>query len=85
MQYTLIDSSEAPARMPRRARRRHPEIEELIAALEPGKVARITVPKGTKGRSVGYRIMQTAARRRKMIDVWEVGGVLYAELAEPDD
>ena len=83
MNYTVIPSQEAPARAPERARRRIQGMEELVAALEPGKVARIELSDDEKARVVTEQLFKTATRSGKLVDVWEVGGVLYAELASP--
>ena len=80
MNYMLIDRQEAPARAPERAKRRIPEMEELVDSLVPEKVARIELAEGEKPRLVVEQLFKTAVRRGKMVDVWEVGGVLYAEL-----
>ena len=81
MNYTLIDHQEAPARGPERSKRRIPGMEELVGSLEAGKVARIELAEGEKPRMVTEQLFKTATRAGKMVDVWEVGGVIYAELA----
>ena len=80
MNYTLIDRQEAPARLPERGKRRIAGMEELVGGLVAGKVARIELAEGEKPRAVTEQVFKTAARQGKMVDVWDVGGVLYAEL-----
>ena len=80
MNYTFIDRLEAPARPPERAKRRMPAVTELVDALSPGKVARIELEEGEKALRVTDQLFKTAARQGKVVDVWEVGGVIYAEL-----
>jgi hypothetical protein len=81
MQYTYIDQSDAPAPAPDRAKRRIAGVEELVAGLTPGKVARIELGEGEKPRPVVEQLFKAAARQRKLIDVYDVGGLLYAEMA----
>jgi hypothetical protein len=85
MHYTLIDRAAAPARMPDRGKRRSPEIDQLVAALTPGKVARVELTADEKPRGIIYRILRSAARQGRVVDAWEVGGFVYAELARSDD
>lgn len=80
MRYTFVDRAEAPARLPARGRRRFPDIDGLIAALEPGKVAKIELDEGEKTRVVTEHLFKSAAHQRRLLTVWEVGGILYAEL-----
>ena len=80
MNYTLIDRQEAPARAPERGRRRVPGMDELVGSLVPGKVARIELGEDEKPLRVTDQLFKTAARQGKTVVVWEVGGVLYAEL-----
>ena len=84
MNYTVIDRSEAPARRPERDKRRIPGIEELVGGLAPGKVARIELAEGERPRAVMEQLFKTATRQGKMLDIWEVGGILYAELAQTE-
>jgi hypothetical protein len=81
MNYTFIDRSDAPARAPERARRRVEGMDELIAALEPGKVARIEMSENEKPRGVADQVYKTATRSGMLVDVWDVGGILYVEPA----
>ncbi|MDP9365638.1 MAG: hypothetical protein M3Q10_15690 [Chloroflexota bacterium] len=83
MNYTVIAREEAPARGPERNRRRVQGMEALVAALEPGKVARIELADEEKPRAVTEQLFKTATRAGKLVDVWEVDGVLYAEIATP--
>ncbi|HEU5433207.1 MAG TPA: hypothetical protein VFU81_16185 [Thermomicrobiales bacterium] len=84
MQYTFVDRMEAPAAAPDRAKRRIPGVDELVAGLEPAKVAKIALEDGEKPRVIAEQLFRTAARQRKLIDVYEVGGVLYAEMISTD-
>ena len=80
MQYAYIDQAEAPAPAPDRAKRRVAGVEELVAGLEPGKVAKIELEDGEKPRPILEQLFKAAARQRKLIDVYDVGGLLYAEM-----
>ena len=82
MNYTLIDRQEAPARAPERAKRRVPGMDELVGSLVPGKGARIELAEDEKPLRVTDQLFKTAARQGKTVDVWEVGGVLYAEIVQ---
>ena len=82
MNFTLIDRQEAPARAPERAKRRIRGMDELVASLVPGKVARIELAEGDKPLRVSDQLFKTATRQGKLVDVWEVGGILYAEVAD---
>jgi len=79
MLYTMIPKSEAPAQGPERRKRRIPEIDDLVTALEPGTVARIELGEDEKPRPIIEQIFKAGARQGKVVDVWEVGGQLYAE------
>jgi hypothetical protein len=79
MNYEIIEKSDAPAQGPDRRKRRLPAIEEMVAALEVGKVARIQLADDEKPRPIIEQIFKTGARHGKIVDVWEVGGMLYAE------
>lgn len=81
MNYTMIAKTDAPARLPERLRRRILGMEELVGGLTAGQVARIELQEGEKPRVVTEQLFKTAARHGKLVDVWEVGDVLYAELA----
>lgn len=80
MQFEMIAKADAPAQGPDRRKRRMPQIEEMVDQLEPGKVARIQLGEEEKPRPLIEGIYKAAARRNKVVDVWEVGGLLYAEL-----
>jgi hypothetical protein len=79
MQFEMIAKADAPAQGPERRKRRMPQIEEMVGQLEPGMVARIQLGEDEKPRPVLEAIYKAAARRNKVVDVWEVGGLLYAE------
>lgn len=79
MQFEMIASADAPPAGPERRKRRMPEVEEMVAALRPGMVARITLGEDEKPRPVIEQIYRSAARHGKIVDLWESGGLLYAE------
>lgn len=79
MRYSMIAKSEAPAQGPERRKRRVPEIDDLVRGLEPGAVARIELGEDEKARPIIEQIFKAGARQGKVVDVWEVGGQLYAE------
>ncbi|MGI9253019.1 MAG: hypothetical protein ACR2J8_04680 [Thermomicrobiales bacterium] len=79
MNFEIIDKSDAPAQGPERRKRRNPAIEEMVTSLEPGKVARIQLDEDEKPRPLVEQIFKTGARQGKIVDVWEVGGLLFAE------
>lgn len=81
MNYTIIEREAAPARSPDRAKRRIEGMEALVASLEPGKVARIELGDDENPRRVSEQLYKTANRAGKLVDMWEVGGILYAEVA----
>lgn len=80
MNYTFIDQQDAPARSPERGRRRVAGLDELVAGLTPGKVGRIELDEEEKPRAVTDQLFKTAARSGKLVDVWEVGGIIYTEI-----
>jgi hypothetical protein len=79
MNFEIIEKSEAPAQGPERRKRRNPAIEEMVSLLEPGKVARIKLDDDEKPRPLIEQIYKTGARNGKIVDVYEVGGMLFAE------
>jgi hypothetical protein len=79
VRYSMIAKSEAPAQGPERRKRRVPEIDDLVRGLEPGAVARIELGEDEKARPIIEQIFKAGARQGKVVDVWEVGGQLYAE------
>lgn len=83
VQYTLIEHDEAPPRpMARRGGRRHREVDALIGALSPGKVARIELAEEDKPGGVRKQLFEAAARTGRPVEVWEQDGVIYAGLAQ---
>ena len=84
MQITIIPKAEAPARGPLRPKQRSPEAEALVDGLAPGQVARIELGDGEKPRPITEHLYRAATRRGKLIDIWEVGGIFYAELVATD-
>ncbi len=80
MNYTFIDQKDAPARSPERGRRRIAGIDELVEGLTPGKAVRIELNEEEKPRAVTDQLFKTAARTGKLVDVWEVDGIIYAEI-----
>jgi len=83
MNFTIIAREEAPARAPERTKRRIPGVVDLVGSLEPGKIARIELAEDERARVVTEQVFRAATRAGKLVDVWEVDGVLYAELATP--
>ena len=79
MRVTMIAKSEAPAQGPDRRKRRIPEVEEMIGSLAAGTVARIELGEDEKPRPIIEQIYRSAARRGKIVDIWDVGGQLYVE------
>ena len=79
MQFEMIAKADAPAQGPDRRKRRMPQIEELVGQLEAGRVARIQLAENEKPRPIIEAVYKAAARQNKVVDVWEVGGLLYAE------
>ncbi len=79
MNFEIIEKSDAPAQGPERRKRRNPAIEEMVGLLEPGKVARIKLDEDEKPRPLVEQIFKTGARNGTIVDVWEVGGLLFAE------
>lgn len=85
MQYEMIPKAEAPAQGPERRKRRLPEVEELVKALDGSTVARIKLGEDERPRQVVEQIFKTGVRLGRPVDVWEVGGFLYVETVKPDD
>jgi hypothetical protein len=85
MDYTVIDRVDAPAPAPERSKRRIPELDTLIDSLAPGKVARIVPEEGRNSLRTVDQIYKTATKAGKLVNVWEVGGVIYAEPVNPND
>ncbi|MDQ3780702.1 MAG: hypothetical protein M3354_09190 [Chloroflexota bacterium] len=83
MKHSMIEQSDAPARPPERGKRRVSGMDELVETLMPGKVARIEIEEDEKQRNVTEQLFKTAARSGKLVDVWEVGGILYAQVLTP--
>jgi len=79
--YTIIEREAAPARSPERTKRRIEGMDSLVSSLEPGKVARIELGDDENPRRVSEQVYKTANRSGKLVDIWEVGGILYAEVA----
>lgn len=79
MQFDMIAKADAPAQGPDRRKRRMPQIEEMVGQLDAGRVARIQLGEDEKPRPIVEAIYKAATRQHKVVDVWEVGGLLYAE------
>ena len=81
-----MPTAEAPPRPAfRRGGKRHQELEALVAALAPGKVARIEPTASDKPESLVRLLYETAARVGRPIAVREGDdGRVYAYLDEPE-
>lgn len=85
MKYTLIDHEKAPQRETGSGpSKRRQESERIVAALIPGKVAKIELgPKDTP-RGVKASLTRAARRQDRKLHSWDVNGVVYAELIQSD-
>ena len=59
-------------------------MEGLVASLAPGKVARIIPEEGKNSLRTVSQLYKTATKAGKLVNVWEVGGIIYAEAAGSD-
>jgi hypothetical protein len=81
--YTVIDDREAPPRPSlRRGGKRHQELDVLITAWTPGKVARIDVSEESRPGGLRNQLYEAAARLGRPVAVWDQEGVLYVGLSQ---
>ena len=82
MRYTLIDEREAPPRPTlRRGGKRRLEMNDLLEALTPGKVAKIEPAADGKQSGIRGLLFDAAASLGKRVEVWEdADGAVYAKL-----
>jgi hypothetical protein len=82
MRFTLIDEADAPPQPARLSkRRRRLEISELLDALTPSLVGRISPTKDENVAKTWKLVFEVAASRGTRIDAWEgEDGLLYVRL-----
>ncbi|MDP9367341.1 MAG: hypothetical protein M3Q03_03530 [Chloroflexota bacterium] len=81
MKFTLIDRGKAPAPPTRATTGRVKESDRLVAALVPGRVARVEPAEGESLRGLKASITRAAARTGQKVRAWDHDGALYVELA----
>lgn len=84
MKYGYLAKADVPPPSLDRKKRRVAGVDELVAGLLPGQVARIEIEEGEKALLVTEQLFKTAVRQRRLVEVWEVGGILFAALAAAD-
>lgn len=85
MKYTLIDREKAPQRETGSSpSKRRQESERIVAALIPGKVAKIELDSKDTPRGVKASLTRAAKRQNRQVHSWEINGVVYAELARSE-
>ncbi|NEL70297.1 hypothetical protein G3V86_24650 [Escherichia coli] len=83
MRIKMIEAAEAP-RSGKPANKGLTEVTELIMTLEAGKVAVITPEKDQSLRGLKSRLTRAGNREGRKVNVWEVEGRIYCELAETE-
>ncbi len=82
MKYEFVAKTDAPPPSLDRKKRRIGGLDEVIGELPPGQVARVEMDEGERPRQMVEQLYQAAVRQGKLLEVWEVGGVFYAAIAE---
>ncbi len=82
MKITVIEASEAPTRPGGPMSKRTAAITELLAALAPGKVARVELEASETARGAKASITRAAKKRGREVAAWDSDGVVYAQLAD---
>ena len=86
MKYRLIDREEAPTQDTKTApTERRRQIEQIVAALVPGKAAQIDLGPKDTARGVKASLTRAAKRQERPVRSWDINGVVYAELVENED
>lgn len=85
MKFTYLTKADAPSMALVRKKRQYPGVDEVIAGLTPGHVARIELEEGERTRAAAEQLFQVANGQGSLLRVWEIGGVVYAELASAAD
>ena len=82
MKFTVIDRSKAPEPPRPGASKNVAVYDRLVAALEPGKVARIEPDPNETPRGIKTSLARAAKRAGRQLRSWDHGNVVYVELVE---
>lgn len=80
MKYTLIDREKAPTESLQTTSERRRQSEQIVAALVPGKAAKIELGPKDTARGVKASLTRAAKRQNRQVRSWDINGVVYAEL-----
>ncbi len=80
MKYTLIDREKAPTESIQTTSERRRQSEQIVAALVPGKAAKIELGPKDTARGVKASLTRAAKRQNRQVRSWDINGVVYAEL-----
>lgn len=81
MELELIKPSDAPA-FKKATSRTGKQSEDLVAALVPGMVGKVTLPKNISVRGAKVSLTRAAQRLGKQITLWDADGVVFMRLDE---
>lgn len=84
MKYTLIDREKAPAESLQTTTERRRQSEQIVAALVPGKAAKIELGPKDTARGVKASLTRAAKRQNRQVRSWDINGVVYAELDQSE-
>lgn len=81
MEMELIQPSEAPI-VKKATSRTGKQSEELVAALVPGMVGKVTLPRTISVRGAKVSLTRAARRLGKELKLWDADGIVYMQLEE---
>ncbi len=84
MKYTLIDREKAPTESLQTTSERRRQSEQIVAALVPGKAAKIELGPKDTARGVKASLTRAAKRQNRQVRSWDINGVVYAELDQSE-
>ena len=84
MKYTLIDREKAPTESIQTTSERRRQSEQIVAALVPGKAAKIELGPKDTARGVKASLTRAAKRQNRQVRSWDINGVVYAELDQSE-
>ena len=82
MKVTTIRPDEAPPKPRPTASKMTRQVEEMLANLKPGSVAKIDLEGNETARGVKSSITRAARRMGKDVDLWDAAGSVFAQMRD---
>jgi len=82
MDATYIDANKAPRPLKKPTTKRGQVSQQLITGLTKGKVLQVPVRSDQTPRGIKVSLVRAAKSLNKSIDIWDIDGIVYAELTD---